>query len=759
MRRGIKLGFLLLALALPAAARVDRVVILKIDGLPPALMRQHKLPAMERIFGQGGAQLDNFYVRGLSLSAASWSLLDTGRPLEIKGNVEYDRYTLRPYDYLNFVPFFFSAAASKRVDMRGVEVLDEAGIPLLADRFDRDERHPGFQLLQRGVRWDTLESALKRSVAKAPKSLLDEWLVGFSITDSLDLQYEHDLLMALKEPKVRYLDYFTGAYDHTAHLTGDPVSQGHELQALDAMVGRIWAAIGQSPYPNSTALILVSDHGMNTSPTIFSQGYNLVDWFNSRAGGAHHVLTNRHPLSEFKVRGLDPFVSAVVTPSNQSSYLAKQGDEYPTVMLDLDGNERASIGLRNNTFNVLHVFLDQLTRRTLPGPTRVATLDAFFQMLESVRNPWMAEIVEIDRLLTDLDTRIADLRQIVLTFPRKWTKTQIAQGVDKDARRQARQLEMWLEERRDYTGYAATLRRLLALTPADFDPGRFKISELIPERSLGPLNTPWDLQNYVTGPGPNGFVLTGSGAFDWDRNFQRMNYPAALQKLTVRNNVQAEVSAEPVDFTVVATVDGLWLSKDAEHQALIQTRRTARGAEHRYLPIANLTGQLDGSVKYQNRTWAAGFPLAFFEDPNLQAPRAWLEDWHTEAEWLTVTHQTRYSTAVIGLTEQLLDSGAGAAYQKYKRLLRRTDLLVFSNDHWNFNVRGFNPGGNHGSFLRDSTHSVFMIAGGEQTGVPRGAHIQTPYDSLSFLPTILTLMDRPEADLPGPVIQELLPAR
>ena len=81
---------------------------------------------------------------------------------------------------------------------------------------------------------------------------------------------------------------------------------------------------------------------------------------------------------------------------------------------------------------------------------------------------------------------------------------------------------------------------------------------------------------------------------------------------------------------------------------------------------------------------------------------------------------------------------------------------MLANDHWNFNVRGFNPGGNHGSFFRISTHSVLLFAGGKDTGIPAGLRIETPYDSLSFVPTILTLMGRPEPDLPGPVIRELV---
>jgi hypothetical protein len=66
-------------------------------------------------------------------------------------------------------------------------------------------------------------------------------------------------------------------------------------------------------------------------------------------------------------------------------------------------------------------------------------------------------------------------------------------------------------------------------------------------------------------------------------------------------------------------------------------------------------------------------------------------------------------------------------------------MLIVASDHWNFDVRGFNPGGNHGSFLRISTHSTFMLAGGDQTGIPRAAIVEEPYDSLSFVPTVLAL--------------------
>jgi len=127
-------------------AEVKRVVIIKLDGVPENVLERelaridpltHKstLPWMDHVFAQGGTRLDNFYVRAISLSTPSWSLLDTGQHLEIHGNAEFDRYTYHVYDYMNFFPFYVGYARSLRVDMPGVEVLDSLGIPLLIDYF------------------------------------------------------------------------------------------------------------------------------------------------------------------------------------------------------------------------------------------------------------------------------------------------------------------------------------------------------------------------------------------------------------------------------------------------------------------------------------------------------------------------------------------------------------------------------------------------------------------------------------------------
>src|SRR5688572_16745444 len=131
-------GILLFLFCSTSLAQTKRLVVIKCDGLPydvvHRLVNQRNpqsgkslLPWIDHIFYQRGARLSNFYVRGMSLTAPSWSLLETGQHLQIKGNVEFDRFTLHTYDYLNFFPLYLAGVNGTRVDMRAVEVLDSLG--------------------------------------------------------------------------------------------------------------------------------------------------------------------------------------------------------------------------------------------------------------------------------------------------------------------------------------------------------------------------------------------------------------------------------------------------------------------------------------------------------------------------------------------------------------------------------------------------------------------------------------------------------
>ena len=761
--------------------KIDRVVIVKVDGLPQRLLEQYAksengsiphLVNIERIFGRQGAWFENFYVRGLSISAPSWSMLDTGRSPEIRGNVQYDRYTLRPWDYLNPFPFYLGYALSKRVDMLGVELLDEQGIRLLIDRFPMDQRYQSPQLLQRGIRWQTFGSSVTNPFKRGPRDIFDEWQTGFSISKSLNDVIEREIMAALKNPGIRYIDFFTAEYDHTAHLTADPVVTQHLLEDLDALIGRLWRGIEASPLAATTALILISDHGMNSAPNIFSQGFNLVDWFASAAGGGHHVLTNRHPLTEFKLKGLNPFVNEVITPSHDATYLKANPVEYPTVMLDLDGNERASIALRENAFNQLQILLDQIFIKRINGRIRTAAVRAVFEIIARNRSRWERQLAQQDEYAATRKAWIEQAEKLAARSPKKWTTAQRETGTDKDARRVIERWDRWRAEDRADSEYLAAMRRLLALHDADLDTTKLKIQDVIPRKSFGDVNQVRDLSRYTVGPAEKGLVMDANGLLNFEKSFASVDYFAALEALSVRNNVQQEVASRPVDFIAMALpieelsiqekIDGaIWLRKSRERQALILTRHTP-DLELRYLPIADLTQDATG-IQWRDCTWEAGYPLEIFEDPALNVvSKEWLKDWHSERSWFNAVHLTRHSNGIIGLAEQMLLPLSGTSDMKLRRERLRPDLLVIANDHWNFNVRGFNPGGNHGSFLRAATHSVFMMAGGADTGLPRGKRIATAYDSLSFLPTILKLMNMEDADLPGPLIEELLdnnPAR
>ncbi|MEJ7577120.1 MAG: alkaline phosphatase family protein [Pyrinomonadaceae bacterium] len=802
--------------------KVKRVVVIKVDGLPNGMVERFvrerdprtgksRLPWFEHVFFKNGTRLANFYVRGMSLSASSWSLLDTGQHLQIKGNVEYDRYTLHAYDYLNFIPFYINYLLSRRVDMPGAEVLDRVGVPLLGDAYPYNERRMGFQLYQRGVRWTTLQHGLQNRVAtRTSRELLDEWTTGFDGRNIVDDQIERELISKLKDTRIRYLDYYTPEFDHVAHSNRDPTVQLHALQEVDAAVGRVWTEIERSPLASETALIIVSDHGINTDAKSYSQGYNLVKLLNSAAGGGHHVVTKRRLMQDYALKGIYPLTPLFTTPTPDSFYLKKREQDYPTALLDFDGNERAAIHLRDSDLNLLQILFQQLQKNALPSPMRRAATDLFFKTIEERRAEWQRTLSELDEELVALRGAIEKDRALFESQPKKWTKEDEDAGRDKVARRIFAHMEAAQSAERKYTEYARVLKSLLSLNRESFDATRFKDEDLFAKGAMGDSNTIYKLQNYVAGLAPGGLALAPDGSLDSKRSFALVDYFHLMHNVQVRNNVQAGVGSRPVDFiatripraalaeeldeSLLPGEDAVWLYGGRDRQALVLARRDEVGKtlRLRYLPIAGLKGDERGGVRFERAPWGENFPLKIWEDENLNVPEgnreAWLNAWHTDVEWTRALHKTKYSNGFVGLHEQFgrhpterLDASQ-PGLSKTETLSRRftlrqrrivePDLTVLANDHWNFDVKGFNPGGNHGSFFRISTHSVLMFAGGEATGIPRARVIDEPYDSLSFMPTVLTLTNelidgRPAPALwqrgfrpfPGRVIRELFESK
>ena len=808
---------LLLCTAGTTFAQAKRLVIIKCDGLPydlvDKLVKQQDpqsgksmLPWIDHIFYQRGTRLSNFYVRGMSLSAPSWSILETGQHLQIKGNVEFDRYTLHTYDYLNFFPLYVGGIVGARVDMRAIEVLDTLKLPVLSDAYAHNERYLTYSLFLRNPRYSTLQTGLQNRLMRSPKQLFDEWTMGFEVRSFLTDQLVRELVAKLENPNIRYLDLFLADFDHIAHHNNDLQSHSYVLKQMDSVIGQIWTSIQKSPLADETALVVVSDHGFNTDERIYSQGYNLVKLFGSRNGGGHHVVTKRRPMLDYSIKGINPLVPLIHSTSPDSYYLKGESTAYPTAMLDFDGNERASVHLRDSDLNLLHIMLQQLQRNDLPVPVRKAVTNEFFAVIDRRRAGWEKNLKELKNELVALDRAIGEQRKLWESQPKKFTKEQQDLGLDDAAKRIYVQLDRWQYDQRQYTEYANSLQALLTLSSEAFSPSKIKIATLIPATSMGDRNTIHRLQNYVVGPATEGFVLNDDGSLNVEKSFVRIDYLALLHGVTVRNNVQRGVPNRPVDMiatrlsrdAVLPLIDErdidedvVWVSAGANRQALLLSRRDAQGKlSLRYLPISNLTQDASGRVQFKPISWQAGLPLQIFEDPNLKISgndrTAWLNEWHTDTEWLEALHTTHYSNGLVGLHEELaqhklesLTSDPSLSEQersmrdlaRRKRELVEPDMLIVAQDHWNFDVRGFNPGGNHGSFFRISTHSVFMLAGGPKTQIPQALSVDTPYDSLSFVPTLLAitgnlrddskpvpeLWDKGFRPFPGRIVKELLP--
>ena len=800
-----------------AFAQTRRLVVIKCDGLPYDLVDQlvkqrdnetgkSVLPWIDHVFYQRGSRLSSFYVRGMSLSAPSWSLLETGQHLQVKGNVEFDRYTLHTYDYLNFFPLYLAGTIGMRIDMRGVEVLDELKLRMLPDAYPHDERYTTFSLFQRGVRYSTLQNGLQNRFKRSPRELIDEWTMGFDFRSAIRDQLVRETIAHLADPKRRYLDLYLADFDHIAHHNNDTKSQVFVLKEIDSIIGQVWTAIQQSQFADETALVLVSDHGFNSDNKIYSQGYNLVKLLGSRAGGGHHVVTKRRLLLDYSLKGIYPLVPLIHTSTNDTYYLKGESTAYPTAMLDFDGNERASVHLRDSDLNLLHILLLQMQRRDLPAALSKATADAFFNVIERRRGEWQRNLEKMKTELGALNEAVEEQRKLWESQPKKFTKEQQNAGLDDAAKRVYVQLDRWQQEQKQYGEYITNLENLLRLSAEAFSPTQIKIPTVVPKMSMGERNSIYQLQNYVVGVAPGGLVLNSDGSLNMERSFVRIDYFALLHGIAVRNNVQRGMTNRPVDMIAIRLdrelvlpfiddkeidKDVIWVSAGADRQALLLSRRDANGQLNlRYLPVSNLRQDANGRLQFQSIAWQAGLPLRIFEDPDLAVPvadrSAWLSQWHTDDEWLAALHRTNYSNGLVGLHEELarheyekLSSDDPSLseqarlmrdYTRRKRELVESDLLIIAQDHWNFDVRGFNPGGNHGSFFRISTHSVFMVAGGEKTQIPRGLEISTPYDSLSFVPTLLaitgelrddnnpvpSLRERGFSHFPGRVVKELL---
>lgn len=810
---------LLLAVCGFAGAQgVKRLVVVKTDGLPFESVDRYVnqrdpktgksvLPWFDEIFYKNGSRVENFYTRGISLSGPAWGMLDTGQHMQIKGNVEFDRFTQQTYDYLRFFAFYFDNFTKKRADMPAAEVMSQMRLPLLVDMFPYEKRYHSPQLYQRDNPWlGMLGAGAVGLIPFNTTDFLNEYSLGFEYLRMTVLQNEREIAeRVITQPQVDYFDYYDTNFDHVMHDNNDERSRLIELKKLDTTLGRFWTGIQASSRADETAMVLLSDHGFNAEEPVYSQGFNLVAMLTDATGGGHHVMTKRRTLLDYSLQGVNPFVPATATPSKNSFYLKGRQNDYQTALVDFDGNERSSIHLRESGLNQLQILLQQLQRKNISPAIREAATAEFFKVANEHREYWQSSVQKLEEELGAVQRWIDAQQKAIKAQPSTFSAKDRELGKDKEARRLEALVRAEKTSVDAYRKYIVTLKNLLALNAANFKPGALRVEELIAPGSMGRSNSIYQLQNYVAGLKPNGVVLAPNGEVDTEKSYVTVNYLELLKSQRVRSNQQPQVSSEPIDFIALRIPlsligpelsddlkpndNPIWLYGGENKQALIFTRNGENGAlSLRYLPVSGLKQDASGKFSFKIEEPGPGFPLKIFEDDAITVPAGerakWLGQWHSELEWMRATHKGKYSNAVIGLNEQLdrhpvfdesepnlsEDEKLIRRYRNYQRELTESDMLIVANDHWNFDIRGFNPGGNHGSFFRASTNSIFMLAGGSKTGIPRGLEITEPYDSLSVMPTILRLMGRiddknqPDPELlklgfrrfPGRVVSEVL---
>ncbi len=81
---------------------------------------------------------------------------------------------------------------------------------------------------------------------------------------------------------------------------------------------------------------------------------------------------------------------------------------------------------------------------------------------------------------------------------------------------------------------------------------RGNIADLVPEFQLGDNNTVAELQHYVVGASPSGLTVdSATGELDERRSFRSLDYFPLLLEQRVRNNPQALLPPDPIDFIAV----------------------------------------------------------------------------------------------------------------------------------------------------------------------------------------------------------------
>lgn len=806
--------------------RPKRLVLLKSDGLPPDLLaavsfperddlmerlpyadylrpaiaayqrrtgRRLLLPNIRKYFFDEGVFVENMYSTTLTLSAAAWAVIDTGQPSVIKGHAAFSRDTCYFRSYLDGFRDALDAVRRQGEKNTVVWQLDQVGVSHLLDAYDPDRTWTGVQILRRignrellleaGRRWldngedgfgNIVRSHLSRLVTGIDYSEFNQEINAFMTARKI---LERDLSGAERH------DYITPLFtlmDHQQHVDPHPRNLIHWLVKLDRVVGEAFESVEKSRRRDETVVALVSDHGSEIEPGKVAFSFPITRVFRTPQFGGHTVKTL---LVESAWSALSTPIPGIDFPrvyeSDFSPYGEKQNPRfgeggYVTAVLDNFGNSRATVHLRNNDLNRLHLLLMRL-REQPRDPARYGRLRQLFRETLDRTRQWLESDL---RLFEDYHEASKDF----------------ASHLDDKADRYSRDVAWRLarETERDAPQLAA-LKRLLAIR-FESDKGGlffddvftapFRIEDFIPKGYLGLANSVHQLSHYTVGldddlnwvettVDPQGRPVP-MNYFEIMSNYRAANAPANGR----RNPFDVIVKKVPAEQIRPALLSHGFLSGGERLRNVLWVKSTARGNPRKggealiveardgrlkYLPVKDLEQGADSSFEFAEADDRD--PLALLAGDGFEpvggGPRLrWMRAFHPLRQWLRATYMTEYANAVTMFVDifndpvpEFVDNPDFQKYliyfsseemkQRYLRGLKRKhaslqpDLIVWAEELWNYNSKARTSGGTHAGLRPMVARTTFLAWGGDDTGVARGKTVSEPALTLDFVPTLL----------------------
>src|SRR5688500_12839213 len=148
-------------------------------------------------------------------------------------------------------------------------------------------------------------------------------------------------------------------------------------------------------------------------------------------------------MLDYSIKGINPLVPLITSTTPDSYYLRGESTVYPTALLDFDGNERASVHLRDSDLNLIQILLQQLQRNDLRPEVRKAAMEACFATIARRRSEWQQKLAELRTELGAVNVGIQRQRKLWETQPKKFTYEQQTQGLHDAAKRIWVQLVHW----------------------------------------------------------------------------------------------------------------------------------------------------------------------------------------------------------------------------------------------------------------------------------------------------------------------------